>query len=66
MELTKKNNPKSYSIYYMPQEIREITTTDVTYLPLTREILERWFQQSAKNGKHKLVKKRQQSRQQRS
>jgi hypothetical protein len=57
MELTKKNNPKSYSIYYMPQEIREITTTDVTYLPLTREILERWFQQSAKNGKHKLVKK---------
>lgn len=66
MELTKKNNPKSYSIYYMPQEIREITTTDVTYLPLTREMLERWFQQSAKNGKHKLVKKRQQSRQQRS
>lgn len=57
MELTKKNNPKSYSIYYMPQEIREISTTDVTYLPLTREILERWFQQSAKNGKHKLVKK---------
>ncbi len=57
MELTKKNNPKSYSIYYMPQEIREITTTDVTYLPLTREILERWFQQSAKNSKHKLVKK---------
>lgn len=57
MELTKKNNPKSYSIYYMPQEIREITTTDVTYLPLTREMLERWFQQSAKNGKHKLVKK---------
>ena len=57
MELTKKNNPKSYSIYYMPQEIREITTTDVTYLPLTREILVRWFQQSAKNSKHKLVKK---------
>ena len=57
MELTKKNNPKSYSIYYMPQEIREITTTDVTYLPLTREILERWFQQSAKNSEHKLVKK---------
>ncbi len=54
MRVIKKDN----TVHYMPQEIREITTTDVTYLPVTREMLEKLLQRSAKNDKPKLVKKR--------
>ena len=32
MRVTKKDN----AVYYMPQEVREIVTTDVTYMPVTR------------------------------
>ena len=58
MRLTKKNSPKSYTIYYLPQEIKETRLTEVTYLPITREMLEQLFSNSAKKDKHKLVKKR--------
>ena len=58
MRLTKKNSPKSYTIYYLPQEIKETKLTEVTYLPITREMLEQLFSNSAKKNKHKLVKKR--------
>lgn len=37
MRLTKKNSPKSYTIYYLPQEIKETMVTEVSYLPITRE-----------------------------
>ncbi len=50
----KKNN----TIHYLPQEIRETRLTEVTYLPITREMLEQLFSNSAKKDKHKLVKKR--------
>ena len=37
MQVTpKKNN----TIHYLPQEIRETRLTEVTYLPITREMLE--------------------------
>ena len=52
MQVTpKKNN----TIHYLPQEIRETRLTD---LPITREMLEQLFSNSAKKNKHKLVKKR--------
>ena len=35
MRLTKKNSPKSYTIYYLPQEIKETMVTEVSYLPIT-------------------------------
>lgn len=54
MRLAKKSN----TIHYVPQEIRETTLTEVTYFPLTREMLERYFQHPIKEAKHKLVKKR--------
>ena len=55
MQVTpKKNN----TIHYLPQEIRESRLTEVTYLPITREMLEMLFSNSAKKDKHKLVKKR--------
>ena len=55
MQVTpKKNN----TIHYLPQEIRETRLTEVTYLPITREMLEMFFSNSAKKNKHKLVKKR--------
>ena len=50
----KKNN----TIHYLPQEIRETRLTEVTYLPITREMLEQLFSNSAKKNKHNLVKKR--------
>ena len=50
----KKNN----TIHYLPQEIRETRLTEVTYLPITREMLEQLFSNSSKKDKHKLVKKR--------
>ena len=43
MRLTKKNSPKSYTIYYLPQEIKETMVTEVSYLPITRERLEQFF-----------------------
>ena len=46
------------TIHYLPQEIRETRLTEVTYLPITREMLEQLFSNSAKKNKHKLVKKR--------
>lgn len=46
------------TVHYLPQEIRETTVTEVTYIPITREMLEKLFQRSAKNDKPKLVKKR--------
>lgn len=49
---------KTNTIHYLPQEIRETRLTEVTYLPITREMLERLFSNSAKKNKHKLVKKR--------
>lgn len=55
MQVTpKKNN----TIHYLPQEIRETRLTEVTYLPITREMLKQLFSNSAKKNKHKLVKKR--------
>ena len=55
MQVTpKKNN----TIHYLPQEIRETRLTEVTYLPITREMLEQLFSNSVKKDKHKLVKKR--------
>lgn len=55
MQVTpKKNN----TIHYLPQEIRETRLTEVTYLPIIREMLEQLFSNSAKKNKHKLVKKR--------
>lgn len=55
MQVTpKKNN----TIHYLPQEIRETRLAEVTYLPITREMLEQLFSNSAKKNKHKLVKKR--------
>ena len=49
---------KKNTIHYLPQEIRETRLTEVTYLPITREMLEQLFSNSAKKDKHKLVKKR--------
>ena len=49
---------KSTVISYLPQEIRETTYTDIIYRPVTREMLEQLFSNSAKKNKHKLVKKR--------
>ena len=53
MRVTKKDN----AVYYMPQEVREIVTTDVTYMPVTRELLAKYFQKTTKEKKCKLVKK---------
>ena len=55
MKVTPK---KSTVISYLPQEIRETTYTDIIYRPVTREMLEQLFSNSAKKDKHKLVKKR--------
>ena len=55
MPVTPKRNN---TIHYLPQEIRETRLTEVTYLPITREMLEQLFSNSAKKDKHKLVKKR--------
>ena len=55
MQVTPK---KSTVISYLPQEIRETTYTDIIYRPVTREMLEHRFTNSAKKDKHKLVKKR--------
>ena len=55
MQVTPK---KSTVISYLPQEIRETTYTDIIYRPVTRELLEQLFSNSAKKDKHKLVKKR--------
>jgi len=49
---------KSTVISYLPQEIRETTYTDIIYRPVTREMLEQLFSNSAKKDKHRLVKKR--------
>ena len=49
---------KKNTIHYLPQEIRETRLTEVTYLPITREMLEQLFSNSAKKEKHKLVEKR--------
>jgi len=49
---------KTNTIHYLPQEIRETRLTEVTYLPITREMLEQLFSNSTKKDKHKLVKKR--------
>lgn len=55
MQVTPK---KSTVISYLPQEIRETTYTDIIYRPVTKEMLEQLFSNSAKKDKHKLVKKR--------
>ena len=55
MQVTPK---KSNVISYLPQEIRETTYTDIIYRPVTREMLEQLFSNSAKKDKHRLVKKR--------
>ena len=58
MKVTPK---KSTVISYLQQEIRETRLTEVTYLPITREMLEMLFSNSAKKNKHKLIKKRRQN-----
>ena len=58
MQVTPKKN---ITIHYLPQEIRETRLTEVTYLPITREMLEMLFSNSAKKNKHKLIKKRRQN-----
>ena len=58
MQVTPK---KSTVISYLPQEIRETTYTDIIYRPVTREMLEQLFSNSAKKDKHKLIKKRRQN-----
>ena len=58
MQVTPK---KSTVISYLPQEIRETTYTDIIYRPVTREMLEQLFSNSAKKNKHKLIKKRRQN-----
>ena len=55
MQVTPK---KTNTIHYLPQEIKETKLTEVTYLPITREMLEQLLSTSAKKNKHKLVKKR--------
>lgn len=55
MQVTPK---KSTVISYLPQEIRETRLTEVTYLPITREMLELLFSNSSKKDKHRLVKKK--------
>ena len=55
MQVTPK---KRTVISYLPQEIRETTYTDIIYRPVTREMLEQLFSNSAKKDKHRLVKKR--------
>ena len=55
MQVTPK---KTNTIHYLPQEIKETKLTEVTYLPITREMLEQLFSNSSKKNKHKLVKKR--------
>ena len=55
MQVTPK---KTNTIHYLPQEIRETTYTDIIYRPVTREMLEQLFSNSAKKDKHRLVKKR--------
>ena len=55
MQVTAK---KSTVIPYLPQEIRETTYTDIIYRPVTREVIEQLFSNSAKKNKCKLVKKR--------
>ena len=55
MQVTPK---KSTVISYLPQEIRETTYTHIIYRPVTREMLEQLFSNSAKKDKHRLVKKR--------
>ena len=49
---------KTNTIHYLPQETKETRLTEVTYLPITREILKQLFSNSAKKDKHRLVKKR--------
>ena len=49
---------KKNTIHYLPKDIIETRLTEVTYLPITREMLEQLFSNSAKKEKHKLVKKR--------
>ena len=55
MQVTPKRNN---TIHYLPQEIRETRLTEVTYLPITREMLEMLFFNSSKKDKYRLVKKR--------
>ena len=55
MQVTAKKNTV---IPYLPQEIRETRYTDIIYRPVTREVIEQLFSNSAKKDKHKLVKKR--------
>ena len=55
MQVTPK---KTNTLHYLPQEIKETKITEVTYLPITREMLVQLFSNSAKKNKHKLVKKR--------
>ena len=55
MQVTpKKNN----TIHYLPQEIRETRLTEVTYLPITREMLEPVSYTHLRAHETKLVKKR--------
>ena len=49
MQVTQKRNN---TIHYLPQEIKETKLTEVTYLPITREMLEQQFSNSAKKDKN--------------
>ena len=52
MQVTPK---KSTVISYLPQEIRETTYTDIIYKPVTREMLEQLFSNSAKKDKQRTL-----------
>ncbi len=54
MRLAKKDN----AIHYVPQEIRETTVTEVTYLPITKDMLKQLLHNQVREEKRKLVKKR--------
>ena len=52
MQVTPKKN---ITIHYLPQEIRETRLTEVTYLPITREMLEMLFSNSAELIRRHLI-----------
>lgn len=54
MRLAKKNN----TIHYVPQKIVETTVTEVTHIPLTKDMLKQLLHNPTKEDKCKLVKKR--------
>ena len=46
---TLKPKSKNVAIYYVPTDIREVTTTDVTYQAMDMELIKRYFPDIYKN-----------------